>query len=105
MKKHKLEDAFMEYTRVDLGFAVRNLPHRPEKSNKGTFGKVFAYIGSGRYPGAMHLAAESLLRGGAGYVEVACEGELSQNLLSKFPELLFFATPKTESLTEAAEER
>lgn len=90
----------MQFIEVNRTFAVGALPKRPEDSNKGSFGRVFAYVGSERYMGAMHLCLESMLRGGAGYVELACTKELWHSALGKFPELLHLETKPTESLTD-----
>lgn len=76
------------------------LPKREKNGHKGTFGRVFAYIGSKKFPGAAHLAAEAILRGGCGYTEVAAEAEIVSGLLAKFPEIIYTALPATEALTE-----
>ena len=73
----------------DASFAKITLPIRKKDGNKGTFGRVFAIIGSKKYPGASHLAIESILRGGAGYTELASEKEILQSVLQKFPEVIF----------------
>ena len=79
----------MDKVYVDMLFAEKALPNRPQESNKGTFGRILAVIGSQKYPGAMHLAAEAMLRGGAGYTEVLSTAEVRDGLLIKFPEIIF----------------
>ena len=77
------------------------LPKREKNGHKGTFGRVFAYIGSKKFPGAAHLAAEAILRGGCGYTEVAAEAEIVSGLLAKFPEIIYTALSATEILTDS----
>ena len=48
------------------------LPPRPEKGNKGTFGRVLLYAGSMGMAGAAAMAAKACLRSGAGLVTIVC---------------------------------
>lgn len=54
------------YTHADLS----RLPYRPDRSNKGTFGRVLCVCGSYGMAGAAYFAAKAALRTGAGLVEV-----------------------------------
>lgn len=65
------------------------LPPRPSRSHKGTFGRVLVAAGSETMPGAAFLAARAAYAMGAGLVKVispACNREI---LLSSLPEILF----------------
>jgi NAD(P)H-hydrate epimerase len=66
-----------------------HLPKRDIKGNKGSFGKLFALIGSNEYKGAAHLALEAALRGGVGYTHVAVADELYSSLICRFPEAIY----------------
>ena len=79
----------MDRVYTSFEWAKSTLPKRKADANKGSYGRLFAYVGSSAYHGAAHLAVESALRGGVGYVEVAASGELRKTLLLKFPELIF----------------
>ncbi|MDR2649534.1 MAG: NAD(P)H-hydrate dehydratase [Clostridiales bacterium] len=48
--------------------AAALLPRRPQISNKGTFGRVYAFAGSSNMPGAAFLSAAAAYKAGAGYV-------------------------------------
>ncbi len=65
------------------------LPLRPARSHKGTFGRVLVAAGSETMSGAAFLAAKAAYAMGAGLVKVispACNREI---LLSSLPEILF----------------
>ena len=79
----------MDRIYTSFEWAKHTLPRRKADANKGSYGRLFAYVGSGAYHGAAHLAIEAALRGGVGYVEAAASGELRKTLLLKFPELIF----------------
>lgn len=49
---------------------IRNLPSRPEHSNKGTFGKLLIIAGSTNMAGAAILSAKAAYRNGVGLVKV-----------------------------------
>ena len=51
------------------------LPARPDRSHKGTFGRVLVLGGSGRYPGAPVLAALGAIEAGSGLVTIANAGQ------------------------------
>lgn len=71
------------------------LPHRPENSNKGTFGKVLNIAGSKNYIGAAHLSSLSALKIGAGYVSLACPKSIIPIIASTLHEVTFI--PLTET--------
>ena len=74
---------------IDFEWARKNLPKRQDNSNKGSFGKLFAVIGSERYRGAARLALEASLRGGAGYVYLACSEALCREFSATYPEVIY----------------
>lgn len=57
--------------RVTAREAAVIVPARPNRSHKGSFGRVLVVGGSARYPGAPVLAALGAVHGGAGVVSVA----------------------------------
>lgn len=50
--------------------ALSDLPARPKRSNKGTFGRVLCVCGSENMSGAAYLCAKAAYRMGAGLVEI-----------------------------------
>jgi NAD(P)H-hydrate epimerase len=44
------------------------LPKRKERSNKGSFGRIYGFAGSAAMPGAASLSASAAYKAGAGYV-------------------------------------
>ena len=90
----------MKYKETSDEWARQNLPKRSNDANKGSYGRLFIYAGSDRYLGAAHLALESALRGGVGYVEFGAMGELKSSLLLKFPETIFKPFPSADKLSD-----
>ena len=91
----------MEIKYTSFEWAKSTLPKRKSDGNKGSFGRLLMYVGSVKYQGASHLALESALRGGAGYVEVLASGELKKNLLLKFPEVIYKDFPEADKLSDS----
>lgn len=56
------------------------LPPRPKEAHKGSMGRVLLVAGSRGMAGAAAMAAEAVLRGGAGYVLVAAPGAIASEL-------------------------
>jgi NAD(P)H-hydrate epimerase len=75
----------------------QGLPHRPEDSNKGTYGKVLIIGGSRGKSGAAAMAGQAALRSGAGLVTVATAASILPVIAETMPELM------TEALAETAE--
>lgn len=90
----------MKYEYTSYEWAKSTLPKRKKDSNKGSYGRLFAYVGSETYMGAAHLATEAALRGGVGYVELGVSGELKNSLLLKFPEAIYKDFPSADKLTD-----
>ncbi|HTE83341.1 MAG TPA: NAD(P)H-hydrate dehydratase, partial [Dehalococcoidia bacterium] len=65
------------------------LPKRPLDSNKGTFGRLLAVVGSINFGGAAYLAADSAYRAGAGLVTVALPKSIQGMVLPLVPEATF----------------
>ena len=78
-----------EYYYYEPEDLLLQMPPRPVRSHKGTFGKVLIAAGSETMSGAAYLAAKAAYSIGAGLVKVispACNREI---LLSSLPEILF----------------
>ena len=67
---------------------AEQLPRRPLNSHKGQFGHVLCVGGAEGMPGAVRLAAEAALRGGAGLVTVATARSHAASLVAERPELM-----------------
>ena len=73
------------------------LAPRPAHSLKGSYGRVLAVAGSTRYRGAAALAAEGLLRGGAGLVTLATVEAAAAAVLPRLPEVMVLACRPEEA--------
>ncbi len=78
------EFSIFSYTEDNLPI----LPPRPERSHKGTFGRVLCVCGSPEIFGAAYLAAFSSYRVGAGLVRVLTPEENRTPLATLLPEAL-----------------
>lgn len=87
-------------TKTDKSVARELLPKRSPLGNKGSFGKLLIISGSNEYRGASHLALESALRGGAGYVTLLSEATVTDSALQKFPETLLITVPPFSDMTD-----
>ncbi|MCC6619087.1 MAG: NAD(P)H-hydrate dehydratase [Chloroflexi bacterium] len=72
-------------------WVARNLPARPERAHKGTFGKLLIIAGSIDYPGAAVLAGLGAMRAGAGLVCVATAESVAIRTAGAVPELTWMA--------------
>ncbi len=72
------------YTNADLAL----MPKRPQDSNKGTFGRVLCVCGSHGMAGAAFLCAKSVLRAGAGLVEILTHEDNRIILQTLLPEAI-----------------
>ncbi len=72
------------HTAADL----KRLPHRPDESSKGTFGRVLCVCGSYGMAGAAYLSAKAALRTGAGLVEILTVKENMTILQALLPEAI-----------------
>jgi len=89
----------MKYNLFSKDDLFCSLPKRGNNTHKGTFGKLLLYVGSERYRGAAHLAAEAALRGGVGLVSYAGTSLLCDALSARFPEIVYREMPPTEKLS------
>lgn len=80
----------MEYSEITIQTAKSLLPERPEKSNKGTFGKVLNIAGCNKYQGAAYLSSIAPLKVGAGLVTLATTEQVINNLAGSCPWVTFF---------------
>lgn len=67
------------------------MPYREQNSNKGTFGKVLNFCGSGNYIGAAYLASKSSLKVGAGYSALATEQRIIDSISGTLPEVVYLS--------------
>lgn len=74
--------------RVELEHILKWLPPRRQESHKGCYGRALAVAGSARFRGAAALAAEGLLRGGAGLVTLAATEPVLAGVLPRLPECM-----------------
>jgi NAD(P)H-hydrate epimerase len=72
---------------LSTDWVAAHLPHRPERSHKGTFGRVLIVAGSMEYAGAALLAGLGSARAGAGLVCLATPESVGAALLGVVPEL------------------
>ena len=72
------------------------MPSREQDSNKGTFGKVLNFSGSGNYIGAAYLSTLGALKSGAGYVALASEKKVLNSVSILLPEAVLLS--RTEGL-------
>ncbi len=79
-------------TRVDIDFCGRLLPRRRASAHKGSNGHVLLLGGDYGTGGAVILAAEAALRGGAGLVTVVTRSAHRPALLARRPEVMVVGT-------------
>ncbi len=86
---------------------IEALNKRPERSNKGTFGKVLCVCGSVGMAGAAYLSALGAYRAGAGLVEIFTPEENRVILQTLIPEAVLktyaYDSPDTELLANRLE--
>jgi ADP-dependent NAD(P)H-hydrate dehydratase / NAD(P)H-hydrate epimerase len=78
------------------------LPKRQSVSNKGTFGKVLALVGSLNYIGAAYLACSGTLRVGAGLTTLAIGQNLQPVIASRLAEITYLPLPILNQRIEPA---
>jgi ADP-dependent NAD(P)H-hydrate dehydratase / NAD(P)H-hydrate epimerase len=76
------------------------LPSRPLDSNKGTFGKMLALVGSPHYIGAAYLVCGAAARIGAGLVTLATDQRLAPYYATMLPEITYVPLPSDSSRPE-----
>ena len=77
------------------------LPRRPLDSNKGTFGKALALVGSAHYIGAAYLVCGAAARIGAGLVTLATAPELAPFYATMLPEITYAPLPPESDTPDA----
>jgi len=70
------------------------IPTRPPRSNKGSFGRVFAFVGSSGMPGAAVLSATAAYKAGAGYVYACVIPPVAQVLQNNLKETVTYIVPE-----------
>jgi ADP-dependent NAD(P)H-hydrate dehydratase / NAD(P)H-hydrate epimerase len=78
--------------------AAERLPPRDRYANKGSYGHLLVIGGDQGMAGAVHLAGESALRGGAGLVSVATRAEHVSALNAARPELMAHGVDGAQAL-------
>ena len=98
------EYAKVKIMRTDAELAASFLPHRPEDSHKGTFGKVVMVCGSLSYPGAALISSEAALRSGAGIVNLCTNIKAVGHAVERMPECTYTVVDLDENgcITEKA---
>jgi ADP-dependent NAD(P)H-hydrate dehydratase / NAD(P)H-hydrate epimerase len=79
------------------------LPRRPLVSNKGSYGKVMAIVGSLNYPGAAYLSCSGTIRVGAGLTTLAISQNLQPILAAKLTEVTYLPLPEPGPGSSAAD--
>ncbi len=78
---------------------LRQLPKRPSRSNKGTFGRVLAIAGSTNMAGAALFCAQSAYRTGCGLVKICTTQSNRAVLQGALPEAVLAVYDEEESET------
>jgi hydroxyethylthiazole kinase-like uncharacterized protein yjeF len=69
------------------GWVAKNLPARPERAHKGTFGRLLIVAGSLEYAGAALLTGLGAIRAGVGLACLATPEAVGTRLMGLVPEL------------------
>ena len=87
----------LQYNLVDEENCCQLFPPRHRNSHKGTFGHVFVAGGSTGMTGAVALAGEAALKGGAGLVTVCIPASLNPIMENKLTDVMSIPLPETEN--------
>ncbi|MBQ2407428.1 MAG: NAD(P)H-hydrate epimerase, partial [Lachnospiraceae bacterium] len=85
------------YSRED---AVKQMPYRNKRTNKGNYGKVLVIAGSPGMSGACYFTAKAAYRMGCGLVKVMTSNDNLDIIKTKLPEAIT-SSYESESITEA----
>ncbi len=97
----ELEEKFSFPNRlIEKNWVEKNLPTREKNSHKGTFGSLMVITGSETYRGAAALSIESALRGGAGLIRYFGTETLCEELVAKFPEVIYEKIGAVENISD-----
>ena len=86
---------------LDAAWVADHLPARPNRSHKGTYGKVMAAVGSINYPGAAFLSCAAAARVGAGLVTAAVAQPVWTPLAARLSEVTFVILPSDMGVISA----
>ena len=81
--------ANLRLTLLTAAWTRDHLPRRSADSNKGSFGKVLAVVGSRNYIGAGYLSGGAAYRAGAGLVTLAVPRPIQLGLVPMLPEATY----------------
>lgn len=105
LPSHLTKQTKTPYESLDNGLCAL-LPKRDENSHKGSFGKVLVLGGSPGLGGACTMAAEGVLRSGAGMVTVAAPKTVLDTVACFFREMMTVPLPtEGEGLSKTADDR
>ncbi len=96
-------DVFSTFSYVKNDLSL--MPARPQKSNKGTFGRVLCICGSHSMAGAAYLSAKAALRTGSGLVEILtpeCNRTVLQTLLPEAIVTVYDSDNVSEDIIDSA---
>jgi len=91
------------YRRIDDEMVCAALPRRARGAHKGDFGHVLIVGGGPGMPGAVRLAGEAALRGGAGLVTIATHPSHATASVASRPELMCYPVKEPELLARLLE--
>lgn len=89
--------------RISSRVLRRCLKRRPRSAHKGDFGHVLIIGGGEGMPGAVRLAGEAALRGGAGLVSIATHPSHATVITGSRPELMSHAIENADALAPLLE--
>lgn len=87
----------LHFNLMDRECCSAHFPPRNKDSHKGTFGHVFVAGGASGMTGAVALAAEAALKGGAGLVSVCIPASLNAIMENKLTEIMSVPLPENEN--------
>ena len=96
-------DTFSTFSYVKNDLSL--MPSRPQRSNKGTFGRVLCICGSHGMAGAAYLSAKAALRTGSGLVEILtpeCNRTVLQTLLPEAIVTVYDSDNVSEDIIDSA---
>ena len=97
------EESSIHLELLEPRWIAEHLPQRPLDSHKGTFGHVLVVAGSRNYVGAAYLAAQAIVRTGAGLTTLATPESVYPIVASQSTEPIHLPLPEDEKGRTTAE--